>query len=140
MLVETTMKYYDKKYDLNCAECMLVAVNEVYDLNISKQTLMTMASFGGGMAIGSVCGAATGAIAALGIMFTTERGHQSPHVREMTSKFLYEFNRRMNSVDCISLKEKYYECETRCSKMMIVSAEILQELIEDYKDYYSINR
>ena len=40
MLVETTMKYYDKKYDLNCAECMLVAVNEVYDLNISKQTLM----------------------------------------------------------------------------------------------------
>lgn len=73
-------------------------------------------------------------------MFTTERGHQSPHVREMTSKFLYEFNRRMNSLDCISLKEKYYECETRCSKMMIVSAEVLQELIEDYKDYYSINR
>ena len=23
MLVETTMKYYDKKYDLNCAECIL---------------------------------------------------------------------------------------------------------------------
>ena len=51
MLVETTMKYYDKKYDLNCADCMLVAVNEVYDLNISKQTLMTMASFGGVMAL-----------------------------------------------------------------------------------------
>ena len=39
MLVETTMKYYDKKYDLNCAECMLVAVNEVYDLNISNSSI-----------------------------------------------------------------------------------------------------
>ena len=54
MLVDLVNKYYDKKYDLNCAECMLVAANEEYDLNISKQTLMTMASFGGGMAIGSV--------------------------------------------------------------------------------------
>ena len=53
MLVDLVNKYYDKKYDLNCAECMLVAANEEYDLNISKQTLMTMASFGGGMAIGS---------------------------------------------------------------------------------------
>ena len=110
MLLETTMKYYDNKYDLNCAECILVAVNEEYDLNISKQTLMTMSSFGGGMAIGSTCGAATGAIAALGIMFTNERGHNSPHVREMTGRFLSEFNRRMGTLDCIPLKdiEKIY--------------------------------
>ena len=105
MLLETTMKYYDNKYDLNCAECILVAVNEEYDLNISKQTLMTMSSFGGGMAIGSTCGAATGAIAALGIMFTNERGHNSPHVREMTGRFLSEFNRRMGTLDCIPLKD-----------------------------------
>ena len=34
MLLETTMKYYDKKYDLNCAECMFTAANEEYDLDI----------------------------------------------------------------------------------------------------------
>lgn len=96
MLVDLVNKYYDKKYDLNCAECMLVAANEEYDLNISKQTLMTMASFGGGMAIGSVCGAATGAISVLALMFTNDRGHKSPHVKEMTSKFLNEFNMKMN--------------------------------------------
>ena len=105
MLLENTMKYYDKKYDLNCAECILVAANEEYNLNISKQTLMTMASFGGGMAIGSTCGAATGAIATLGIMFTDDRGHNSPHVREMTGKFLSEFNRRMETLDCIPLRK-----------------------------------
>ena len=140
MLLETTMKYYDKKYDLNCAECILVAVNEEYDLNISKETLMTMSAFGGGMAIGSTCGAATGAIAALGIMFTKERGHNRPHVREMTSKFLNEFNYRMNTLECINLKEKYYEDAIRCSKIMRVSAEVLGNIIEEYKGIYSINR
>lgn len=140
MLLETTIKYYDKKYDLNCAECILVAANEEYDLNIYKQTLMTMASFGGGMAIGSTCGAATGAIATLGIMFTDERGHNSPHVREMTGKFLSEFNSRMETLDCIPLKEKYYDPEKRCLKMMKVSAEVLEEIINEYKQVYSINR
>ena len=140
MLVDLVNKYYDKKYDLNCAECMLVAANEEYDLNISKQTLMTMASFGGGMAIGSVCGAATGAIAVLALMFTNDRGHKSPHVKEMTSKFLNEFNMKMNSLDCISLKENYYDLENRGSKMMMVSAELLQEIINEYSSIYSINR
>lgn len=37
MLVDLVNKYYDKKYDLNCAECMLVAANEEYDLNISRR-------------------------------------------------------------------------------------------------------
>ena len=140
MLVDRVIKYYDKEYDLNCAECMLVAANEEYDLNISKQTLMTMASFGGGMAIGSTCGAATGAIATLGIMFTDDRGHNSPHVREMTGKFLSEFNSRMETLDCIPLKEKYYDPEKRCLKMMKVSAEVLEEIINEYKQVYSINR
>ena len=140
MLVETIMKYYDKKYDLNCAECIVKAVNEVYDLNISKETLMTMSAFGCGMTIGSVCGAATGAVAALGIMFTNERGHKSPHVREMTSNFLNKFNYKMDALDCITLKSNYYEAETRCSKIMRASAEVLEEIIEEYKNIYPINR
>lgn len=140
MLVETIMKYYDKKYDLNCAECIVKAVNEVYDLNIPKETLMTMSAFGGGMTIGSVCGAATGAVAALGIMFTNERGHKSPHVREMTSNFLIKFNNKMDALDCITLKSNYYEAETRCSKIMRASAEVLEEIIEEYKNIYPINR
>lgn len=141
MLVENVIKYYDKEYDFNCAECMLVAANEEYDLNISKQTLMAMASFGGGMAIGSVCGAVTGAIAVLGVMFTTERGHQSPQVKIMTSKFMNEYYKRLGSLDCLPLKRDYYEQELpRCTKMMITAAEVLEEIIEEYSRYYNINR
>ena len=141
MLIDLVNKYYDKEYDLNCAECMLVAANEEYDLNISRQTLMTMASFGGGMTVGSVCGAVTGAIAVLGIMFTTERGHQSPHVREMTNILVNEFNRKMEALDCITLKDNYYKNDgQRCILMMQVATEILEELINKYKNIYKINR
>ena len=141
MLVDLVMKYYDKEYDLNCAECMLVAANEEYDLDISKQTLMTMASFGGGIAIGSVCGAITGGAAVIGLMFTTERGHKSPQVKEITSRFINEYNRRMGTLECIPLKEKYYEQESpRCTIMMRTAAEVLQDLVEEYKRLYIINR
>lgn len=141
MLVDRVIKYYDKEYDLNCAECMLVAANEEYDLNISKQTLMAMASFGGGMTIGSICGAITGAIATLGIMFTTERGHQSPQVKVMTSKFMNEYYKRMGTLECLPLKERYYEKDLpRCTKMMITAAEVLDEIVKEYSQYYVINR
>lgn len=39
MLVDKVIKYYDKEYDLNCAECMLVAANEEYNLEVSKESL-----------------------------------------------------------------------------------------------------
>ena len=58
----------------------------------------------------------------------------------MTGRFLSEFNRRMGTLDCIPLKDKYFEFETRCSKMMRVSAEVLEEIVEEYKTIYSINR
>ena len=34
----------------------------------------------------------------------------------MTGKFLSEFNRRMETLNCIPLKEKYYDSERRCEK------------------------
>ena len=58
----------------------------------------------------------------------------------MTGKFLSEFNRRMETLNCIPLKEKYYDSERRCEKMMVVSAEVLEEIINEYKQVYSINR
>lgn len=47
MLKEIVIKYWDDKYDLNCAECLIYASNEEYDLNLSKDALKTMAAFGG---------------------------------------------------------------------------------------------
>lgn len=140
-LIEKTVELYDEKYDLNCAECILKAANGCYDLNISEQTMKAMASFGGGMSIGSVCGAATGAIAAIGIMFTRDRGHESPQVKEMTFEFMNIFGEKLGTLQCYELKERHRKNDKeRCIHMMRIAAESLEDIIIKYKDIYPIIR
>ena len=60
MLKETAKKYRTEEYDLNCAECIMYAAMNEYNLNLSKETLKDYDGFGGGMATGDVCGVITG--------------------------------------------------------------------------------
>ena len=91
-----------------------------------------MAGFGGGMASGGVCGAISGAVAVLGIMFTEERGHKSPKVRAMTQEFIKRFKEEMGYIDCRDLKTKIVNPEEKaCSHMIEVSVEILESIIKE---------
>lgn len=141
LLKETVLKYYDKKYDLNCAECILAAANEEYDLSIPKVAMKSMAAFGGGMGIGSVCGAATGALSVIGMMFAEDRGHASPQVKEMSVLFMDEFNKELKSLECVPLKEMHFKSdEKRCVEMMKVAATILDKIIAENEKKYTIYR
>lgn len=130
MLLDKVRKFYDAKYDLNCAETMLYAANEEYDLNLSKNTFKTMAAFGGGMAIESICGVITGAISVLGIIFTIDRGHESTRVKELTSEFINKFNEKCKAIDCHKLKELHRNDEIRCTYMIEAGAIILDDIIK----------
>ncbi len=135
MLVEKAIEKWDKKYDLNCAECIMYAANEEYNLNLSKETLKVMSSFGGGLAIGNVCGAITGAAGIIGVMFTEERGHQSPKTRELTSEFMKKFYDKLGDYNCTELKAKYRkDDDRRCIVMIETAAEILGEIIKREKN------
>jgi C_GCAxxG_C_C family probable redox protein len=129
MLKETAKKYYGSEYDLNCAETILYAANEEYNMNLSKQTLKSMAAFGGGMAIESVCGAITGGLAVLSIMFTKERAHEGTKVKELTTEFFEEFNSKLDTDNCKKLKEKYREEDTRCWVMIDTAVEVLDKIV-----------
>ncbi|MGL4772360.1 MAG: C-GCAxxG-C-C family (seleno)protein [Clostridium sp.] len=134
MLVDRARELWDKKYDLNCAECILYAANEEYKLDLSKQTLKAVAGFGGGIAIEDVCGAALGAVSAIGIMFTNERGHESPIVRELTGEFMKKFNEKLGTHKCDELKAKYRKDDIhRCIHMIEVAAETLDEVVKAAK-------
>ena len=128
MLKETAKKYWNVEYDLNCAECIMYAANEEYNLNLSEQTLKVMAGFGGGMATGDICGVITGAVGVIGIMFTEVSGHKSPRVREMTREFINRFNEKLGYIKCAELKKEYINVK-RCTLMIETSAEILEEII-----------
>jgi C_GCAxxG_C_C family probable redox protein len=128
MLKETAKKYWTEDYDLNCAECIIYAANEKYNLNLSQQTLKVMAGFGGGMATGDVCGAVTGAIGVIGIMFTEVSGHKSPIIKEMTREFIRRFNEKLGYIKCVDLKKEYIN-EKKCKLMIETGAEILDDII-----------
>lgn len=128
MLKEIAKKYWTEEYDLNCAECIMYAANEEYNLNLSEQTLKVMAGFGGGMATGDVCGVVTGSIGVIGIIFTEVSGHKSPIIKEMTREFIKIFNEKLGYIRCVDLKKEYIN-EKRCTLMIETGAEILDDII-----------
>lgn len=130
MLLDKVKKFYDAKYDLNCAETMIYAANEEYNLNLDKNTFKTMAAFGGGMAIESVCGVITGAISVLGIIFTIDRGHESTRVKELTAEFINRFNEKCEAINCDKLKLLHRNDEVRCTYMIDAGAVILDDIIK----------
>ncbi|SHJ30918.1 C_GCAxxG_C_C family probable redox protein [Clostridium amylolyticum] len=130
MLKEYALKYYDKNYDLNCAETIMYAANEAYNLNLPKEVFKTMSAFGGGLAVEEVCGAITGAAAVLGIMFTEERAHESAKIKELTKELMERFKKELNMNNCAELKAQYKkDDEVRCGKMIETSADILEDII-----------
>jgi len=88
-----------------------------------------MAGFGGGMCCEGVCGALTGGIALISILFTEERGHKSPKVKELTKELYKEFVYRLGSDNCKVLKDTYRTEAERCKKMVLVVGDILDNLI-----------
>lgn len=130
MLVDRARELWDKKYDLNCAECIMHAANEEYDLGLSKQTFKVMASFGGGMAIESTCGAAAGALGIIGVMFTNDRGHESPWVKELSKEFMDRFYEELGTHNCTELKAKYRKDDIhRCIVIIETTARILDHIV-----------
>ena len=129
MLLEKIEKYYGKSYDLNCAETILYAASEEYSLNLSKETFKTMAGFGGGMAVEKVCGALTGAIAVLGVMYTKERSHEDTKMKILTQEMYNRFVEKLGTENCGKLKLNYRTEETRCSSMVNIAGGILEDIV-----------
>ncbi len=128
MLKEIVKKYYPEG-DYNCAEAMIYGANEAYQLNLSKDALLAMAGFGGGMAVEGVCGAISGGVAVLGIMFTKERAHVGQLTKELTIEFIKTVEEKLGSSNCKILKEQYRDEEIKCASIVESTAEILDEII-----------
>ncbi len=130
MLVEKAKDYY-LNHELNCAESLLNAANDIYDLDIEKNGLRIMAAFGGGMGIESVCGAITGALAALSVMFCENKAHESPELKELCRGYFAEFEEKYHSNICSQLKEKYRTEDEKCLKVIEIAAELLEKVVKE---------
>src|SRR6056297_807114 len=107
MLKEKVVKYYSGERELNCAEAMIYGANEEYELNLDQKALDTMASFGGGMGVESVCGALTGGLAVLGVMFTCNKAMDAKKRKAIVTDFYKGFEKRFGTDHCQCIKDKF---------------------------------
>src|SRR6056297_828124 len=116
--------------DLNCAETILYAANRAYGLQMPHSALKLAAGFGGGMGIGSTCGALTGSIMALSAIFVKDRSRESDYVKTLDAELFETFKSRMESIDCDYLKEHYSSPADSCHPIILAAAEITEALID----------
>lgn len=120
------------EHDMNCAESIILGVDDFYALHLDRSTLRVAAGFGGGLCVGSLCGAVSGAIMALGVLYVKERAHESEVMKCLVPKFLHEFENLYGSLDCTTLKEQYHKESCGCVKVVNFAAALLEQMIREY--------
>jgi C_GCAxxG_C_C family probable redox protein len=121
---------YGEKEDFNCAEKILYGANQAYNLGLDQQALKMAAGFGGGMAIGSVCGALTAAVMVLGVLFVKNNAHESSRIKNLTQELFIAYRKDMGDINCGPLKARHRTEELKCRNVVAKAAEILDQIVE----------
>lgn len=119
-------------YHYNCAEVLLNACNDYYNLGVDPKTLKAIAPFGGGMASEITCGILTGGTAALGLLFAEDMPTTNNKLKEITNKWVLAFEDQFGNLDCKPLKEDHRHPETGCQSLMLASCNLLEYIISQY--------
>lgn len=120
-------------YHYNCAEVMLNASNDYYDLGLDNKSLRMIVPFGGGMYTENDCGMLTGGVAVLGVMLTEEKPSNNLKLKEATSFWVNEFEKEFKGLNCRFIKDRNLAENQGCSKLILKAADILEEVIGKYK-------
>lgn len=132
MLEETAVKYYRMGY--NCAESIIRAGNEVYDLGLHEHDMIMTAAFGGGFQIGDVCGALCGSACVISSKYVKVKAHdQKEEIRNITQKLVIAFQKQMGSRLCAKIKPIYHSKELKCEKTVSTAAAVLEQVINEWE-------
>lgn len=132
MLEELAAKYYNSiEPERNCAEALIYGANEAYSLALPIQALRIMGPFGGGMRIESVCGALTGALAVIGVIYNRDEQQSRERMKSLTETFLNRFKIRHGCLDCACLKSKHRLIDKGCEPVVRLAARLLEEVLTE---------
>lgn len=138
MLKEKASQYYQQE-NRNCAEAILLAANDVWQLGLSADSARLIGGFGGGMGCGSTCGALAGAIAVLGVMDPAKKAHESETLKADCAALTALFNQKLGSTLCDDLTAKYRTEQDRCLATVQLAAQVLEEFVQAKKAPVSKN-
>ena len=90
MLRDHVKKYYLEQRR-NCAESVLRAANEAWDLGLTDKDFALFSGFGGGMGCGKTCGALSGSLAALGAVYPSTKLARPDGIKTDNAALVAEF-------------------------------------------------
>lgn len=118
-------------YHKNCAEILLMAANEQYNLGLDDRFYKAVCPLGGGIQSEKTCGALLGALSAIGIMYTEDRPTTNDKMKEKTKQFLAEFEKEFGSLDCVTIKVHHRSETEGCSQVKIRTAEVFERVVNE---------
>jgi len=125
----------------NCARSAACGILDYYDYpEISKYIRKALLPFGGGIGEGSVCGSATGALAALSIILS-EKGFSDEEISQKTKMFKEKFRKEFSAIDCRDILDEFRledgsidkenpKRREKCTKTVIRAVLIVKELVD----------
>ena len=103
-------------------------------VDISEEDMKMMAGFGGGMFIGSTCGALVGSIAALSKIVCKTKAHEMlPELRPLIQKHTRNFKELLGSLDCAHIKPVHHSTDPniKCMNTCLLAAKALEKTMEE---------
>lgn len=118
-------------YHYNCAEVMVNACNDYYEIGLDKKALKMIVPFGAGISIGKTCGILIGGLAAIGAMFSKDKPSQNIKMKEVRMRWIEEFEREFKDLDCINIKAINLRENQSCGGLILKANDILEEIINE---------
>lgn len=134
MLKDYIQKYYFEQ-NFNCAETIVRAANEYYDLKLNDRDMILVGGFGGGMQTGNTCGAILGAVSVLSMRYVERKAHESVDIKMAVTMLLSKFEEKYQAgLLCKDIKAKYFKEGVRCLETVEIACDVIEETIAEYEN------
>lgn len=117
-------------YHMNCAEVMLRAANDKYGFNLSEESFRMLQGFGAGFYSERTCGAFSGSLAALGVLYTEERPSDQAKMTEAAKLLVKEFEEEFGSLNCDYIKAHHRDSVSGCNPVKLRAGEVFNRVVE----------
>lgn len=132
MLKDVYAKYYFEG-NYNCAETIIRAANEYYELGLHDRDMIMVGAYGAGIQCGNTCGAVLSAAAVLSMKYVEAKAHESEDIRPVVMKLMRKFQAKYGSTLCKDIKPQSFKPEYRCRMTIEASCDILEETISEFE-------
>lgn len=131
--IEYELKFGEERalYHYNCAEVMVKACNDCYEIGLDEKALRMIVPFGAGIGIGKTCGILIGGLAAIGAIFSEDKPSKNIKMKEVRMRWIEEFEREFKDIDCIEIKAINLRENEGCGGLILQATDILEEIIND---------